>query len=228
MKLLKDYNITLIIDFDSTIVKTETLEDLATHVLREQNNREVVLNEISNLTKQGMEGDISFPDSLNRRLLLFKAQADDVEYIAQKTAEAISDSFIKNKAFFTTNKENIYIVSGGFKEIIMPTATILGIESDHVFANEFIYDNNRNMIGAQADNFLAQKGGKTKQVQALSLEGDVWVIGDGYTDFQIKESGAAHKFFAFTENVHRETVVKYANVELSQFDDLFPYILEKK
>jgi len=37
------------------------------------------------------------------------------------------------------------------------------------------------------------------------------VIGDGYTDFEIKNSGLANKFYAFTENVERENVMSQAD-----------------
>jgi len=43
------------------------------------------------------------------------------------------------------------------------------------------------------------------------LPGDVYVIGDGYTDYEIKHSGLANKFYAFTENVEREKVLAKAD-----------------
>ncbi|HRI79618.1 MAG TPA: phosphoglycerate dehydrogenase, partial [Cyclobacteriaceae bacterium] len=38
-----------------------------------------------------------------------------------------------------------------------------------------------------------------------------YVIGDGYTDYEIKHSGLANKFYAFTENVERESVSSKAD-----------------
>jgi len=37
------------------------------------------------------------------------------------------------------------------------------------------------------------------------------VIGDGYTDYEIKHAGFANKFYAFTENVEREKVLAKAD-----------------
>ena len=37
------------------------------------------------------------------------------------------------------------------------------------------------------------------------------MIGDGYTDYEIKHSGLANKFYAFTENVERENIVSKAD-----------------
>jgi D-3-phosphoglycerate dehydrogenase len=46
------------------------------------------------------------------------------------------------------------------------------------------------------------------------------VIGDGYTDFEIKESGLANKFYAFTENVSRPKVTSQADHIAPSFDEI--------
>lgn len=61
----------LVIDFDSTIIEVETLEELAEEALRDNKNKEEILKQISKITNQGMEGKISFTDSLQKRLSLF-------------------------------------------------------------------------------------------------------------------------------------------------------------
>jgi D-3-phosphoglycerate dehydrogenase / 2-oxoglutarate reductase len=48
-------------------------------------------------------------------------------------------------------------------------------------------------------------------LKKLNLPGDIYVIGDGYTDYEIKHAGLANKFFAFTENVERENVKNKAD-----------------
>src|SRR5262249_29524612 len=54
-------------------------------------------------------------------------------------------------------------------------------------------------------------------------DGDVYVVGDGYTDFEIKKNGAATKFFAFTENVARDAVIGHADHVVPNFDE-FLYV----
>ncbi|HPW63926.1 MAG TPA: phosphoglycerate dehydrogenase, partial [Cyclobacteriaceae bacterium] len=49
--------------------------------------------------------------------------------------------------------------------------------------------------------------------------GDVYVIGDGYTDYEIKHAGLANKFFAFTENVEREKVLSKADHVAPSLDE---------
>jgi D-3-phosphoglycerate dehydrogenase / 2-oxoglutarate reductase len=45
----------------------------------------------------------------------------------------------------------------------------------------------------------------------LNLQGEIVVIGDGFTDYELKASGLANRFYAFTENVERPNVVAVAD-----------------
>jgi D-3-phosphoglycerate dehydrogenase len=57
-------------------------------------------------------------------------------------------------------------------------------------------------------------------MKELNLQGEVFVIGDGYTDYQIREAGLASKFFAFTENVSRTNVTEKADHIAPSFDEV--------
>jgi D-3-phosphoglycerate dehydrogenase len=46
------------------------------------------------------------------------------------------------------------------------------------------------------------------------------MIGDGYTDYEVKEAGKANKFYAFVENVRREKIVKKADKVVESFDEI--------
>ena len=60
-------------------------------------------------------------------------------------------------------------------------------------------------------------------MQQLNLEGNLYGIGDGYSDFQLRESGLIKKFYAFTENISRESIVKKADHVTPSFDE-FLYV----
>ena len=60
-------------------------------------------------------------------------------------------------------------------------------------------------------------------MQQLNLEGDLYGIGDGYSDFQLRESGLIKKFYAFTENIARESIVTKADHVTPSFDE-FLYV----
>jgi len=60
-------------------------------------------------------------------------------------------------------------------------------------------------------------------IRDLNLQGDLYGIGDGYSDFQLRESGLIKKFFAYTENISRKSVTAKADHVTPSFDE-FLYI----
>jgi D-3-phosphoglycerate dehydrogenase len=86
-----------------------------------------------------------------------------------------------------------------------------------------VFDNIGNIIGYDIENPLSQENGKVKLLKQMPLEGDIYGIGDGHSDFQLKESGMIKKFFAFTENIERKTVAEKADHIAPSFDE-FLYV----
>ena len=216
---MKDTN--LIIDFDSTFVTIETLDELAQiSIGDDQDSVEL----IKHITHKAMAGELDFCDALSRRIEVLSPVKKDIEkLIIDIESNRISPSFAMNKEFINTYRENIYIVSGGFREVINPIVSLFGISEQHVFANSFVYDN-ENVVGYNKNEVMSTKPGKIHAVRNLCLPGRVVAIGDGYTDFQIKESGEASDFIAYTESVFREGVVSKADYIASSFDDVISYI----
>ena len=208
-----------IIDFDSTFIKHEGLEELASISLKKDPQRTKLLKQITNLTNRAMCGEMSFDESLSERLKLLKTNKAYIKETAEKLKKDISHSIARNKTFFQNNHKNIYIISGGFRDLIVPVVASFGIPESHVFANTFIFDKNDNVVGIDKNNFLSQNNGKAKQVEALGLKGDIYAIGDGHTDYQLKKVGIAKEFIAFTENIEREEVMKKADTIAPSFDE---------
>jgi len=207
MKLNKYF----VIDFDSTFTKVEAFDVLAEISLKDHPEMEERKNQIHQITNQGMDGSISFRESLEQRLHLLAPWRHHLEPLIQKLRGSVSESFKRNKEFFQTHADNIYIISNGFREFIEPIVTEYGIKPENILANEFRFDDQGKVIGFDVDNPLSANGGKVEQLKKLNLPGDVYVIGDGYTDYEIKHSGLANKFYAFTENVERENVKSKAD-----------------
>ena len=115
------------------------------------------------------------------------------------------------------NKERIWIVSGGFHDFIDETLYQFDILPSHILANRFVYNQEDWVVGFDENNYLSQAGGKVKALKSLNLKNEVVVIGDGWTDYEIKERGQADYFYAFTENVKREKVTRVADKVLSSF-----------
>ena len=127
---------------------------------------------------------------------LLKINQNDIELLIKKLSQSITHSFKKNKLFFAENYERILVISGGFKEFIVPIVDKFGIIESNVFANEFLYNLSGDIIGIDHKNVMSKNQGKVKQVELLKLNGEIHVIGDGYTDYEIKLAGAATHFLS--------------------------------
>ncbi|HXA00762.1 MAG TPA: phosphoglycerate dehydrogenase [Cytophagaceae bacterium] len=208
-----------IIDFDSTFTKVEALDELCEISLNDDPNKDRILQEVINLTNSGMEGKSSFTENLTKRLHLLRANKRHLAPLIAKLKTKVSESIIRNKDFFRDFSDNILIVSSGFKEFIVPIVTEYGIKEENIYANTFVFDEQDNIIGFDKSNVLCLDKGKIQQLKTLNLKGDVYVIGDGYTDYEIKEAGLANKFYAFTENIERNAVMEKAEHFAPSFDE---------
>ncbi|PWK27443.1 D-3-phosphoglycerate dehydrogenase [Arcicella aurantiaca] len=215
--------INFVIDFDSTFTKVEGLDELAAIALKGHKDQDKIVGQIKAITDRGMAGEIGFAESLKERVALLPANSSHVTELIEFLMGKISDSFARNEAFIRENTKNIYIVSSGFKDFIVPVAASMGVLEKNVFANTFTYDEEGNITGYDESNLLSQDKGKVKLLQSLDFEGDIYAIGDGYTDYEMREAGLANKFFAFTENVERQKVTDKADEIVHSFDE-FLYI----
>ena len=216
----------LIIDFDSTFVTVESLDELAHIVLKDNPESAQRLETIRAITRAGMEGSIPFDESLSKRLKFLNINQKDIHAATIVLAKKVTPSFKRNKQFLMENSQNILIISGGFYEMIIPIVSEYGILEDQVFANKFVYKGTSRIAHVDSQNIMAQSGGKVAQANALGLAGEIHVIGDGYTDYQIKSEGPAKKFFAFIENIRRNSVCEVADVVLSNIDDYIKFLAE--
>lgn len=209
-----------IIDYDSTFIKVESLDELSKI---SNGDDETINNKISEITNLGMEGKISFSDSLRKRIELIECNKEDIVKTVEILEKKVSDSFKNNVSFLKNNAENILIVSSGFHELIEPIVIKYGIKKENIFANKFLYDNDK-VIGYDKKNPLSKSQGKVNILKELKLKGEVHVIGDGYTDYEIKKEGLANYFYLFIENIKRESVVKSADYLLKSLDQFIKII----
>lgn len=208
-----------VIDFDSTFTKVEALDVLADIALAGHPELPLRKKQIEEITQQGMDGSISFRESLEQRLALLPITKPHLQALVGQLKAKVSESFKRNKEFFSTYAEQIYIISNGFREFIEPVVTEFGIKPSNILANEFIFDSQGKVTGFDTNNPLSKNNGKAERLKGLNLSGDVYVIGDGYTDYEIKNSGLANKFFAFTENVERQSVASKADHVAPSLDE---------
>jgi len=214
---------TYIIDFDSTFTQVEALDELARISLKNHPDRESIYKQIEDLTHLSMEGKLSFRESLHKRVSLLQANSDHLKQLVTRLKKKISASFLRNKTFFEKHSDDVLIVSGGFKEFITPVVLPYHIRKENIYANSFLFDDLGNIVGYDDANPLSEEGGKVKLLKELKLTGDIYGIGDGYSDFQLKELGMIKKFYAFTENIERKPILEKADHITPSFDE-FLYV----
>ncbi len=208
-----------VFDFDSTLTRVEALDVLAEITLQGKSDKDKIIEEIQKITNLGIDGDISFTESLESRIKLLNAHKNDLDHLVAELRNKISKSITSNKDFFEKYADDIYVISCGFKEFIVPIVKEYNIPAERVYANTFKFDLDGNIIGFDEKNVLSQHNGKIQCLKEMNLEGEVQVIGDGYSDYVMREAGIAHKFFAYTENVHREKATNNADHVTPNLDE---------
>ena len=212
-----------IFDFDSTLTKVEALDILAEITLANNPRKDAVIQEIIDITNLGIDGEISFTTSLEKRIQLLKANKADLNPLIEALKKQVSKSIESNKAFFEAYANDIYVISCGFKEFIDPIVAEYNIPTERVFANTFEFAADGEIIGFDATNPLSQHNGKIECLKGMNLSGEVQVIGDGYSDYVTREAGVADTFFAYTENVTRVKTTENADYIAPNLDE-FLYV----
>ena len=217
----------LIIDFDSTLISVETLEYLADISIKNSYKKKELVKKISHYTNLAMNGEMAFEESLDRRFNLMKICRSDINNTIIQLQNKIDQSFLNNIHFFKKYIHSIYVVSGGFKSIISPVLNSIFKANWNIYANEFLFNKNNHIIGINKDNPLAFSKGKVEIIKKLNLDCDVIIIGDGYTDYEIKKFGEASTFIQFIENINRKNLNSKADFIACNFNEIINYIDKK-
>lgn len=174
----------IVIDFDSTLVNNETIDELAKEANKEK--------EIKEITKLAMNGKIDYRDSLIKRVELIKGL--DLEKVNRaisritltKGAEdAIKE--LKKRGYI------VAVVSGGF-DIAIKKFKDLGI--DYIIANELILKDNK-VVGVKEK--VIDKGKIIDELMKKEKidKDNIVVVGDGANDLSMfKKAGLRIAFCA--------------------------------
>ncbi len=216
---MKTNNKYFILDFDSTFTKVEALDLLCEIALNGSSDKEKVIGQVKTITDRCMNGEITFRESLEKRFELLQANKADLELLIDELRDNVSVSVERNEEFFNNHADKVYIISNGFKEFILPIVTAYGVKPGHVFANTFEFDEEGNITGFDKENPLSGNNGKVETIKQLDLQGDIYMIGDGYSDYQVRAAGLANRFYAFTENIERDVVLEKADHVTPSLDE---------
>ncbi len=198
---------TVVFDFDSTLINRESLEE----ILRA---KKVDPKLFEAITRDGMAGKISFSESLEKRLTLANLTKDDFLVFGQVAKGLLVPGM---KELISQIEAEVWIVSGMIKEVILPTAKILGIPDNQVLGIELDWTKK----GARL-----QKDTPVDKVSIAKKKAELWSIpktgiGDGITDWELYNQGLVDDFIAFTGIVRRPEVLEKKGVkEAKTVDEL--------
>jgi len=215
-----DKKFNLIFDFDSTFIKLETIEVLANFSLEKNPNRISIAKQVKKMTALAMTGKLLFSSALLQRISLLELNEKHIYKTIEFLKTQISTSIKNSLSFFKKNRKNCYIVSGGFKEIIIPIVRDFNFIEDNIYANSFIYDNDS--ISVNINNPLSKDNGKV--LVAKNIKGNNIIIGDGYTDYEVKKYGQANIFIQYIENINRKELNNKADFISSDFKKIIKFI----
>ncbi|MBU6475545.1 MAG: phosphoserine phosphatase SerB [Alphaproteobacteria bacterium] len=179
----------LIADMDATIIRQETLNELAAHL--------GIQDKISTITEKAMNGEIDFPEALSQRvkmlaglpLAALAATLDKIQYSAGATTLAKT---------MNRHEAKCMLVSGGFEFFTAPIAEKIGFSrsfgnrleiSDGKLTGEIIPP----IVDKRAKEQIVVSQARTLGIQVQQ----VMAIGDGANDIpMLQRAGTGVGYFA--------------------------------
>ena len=201
-----------IFDFDSTLVRVEALDELAEIALEGRPDRTAVLARIREITALGMEGRMSIDASLRERMAMLHLRPAMVPALVARLSAAVTPSFLVHADRLRAMRDRVWVVSGGCHEWIEPTVERLGLRTDRVIANR-LRPAAGGLLELDPESPCMVDHGKATAIEAAAVPRPRVMVGDGMTDWRVKERGACDRFICFTEVVRRAPVAERADAE---------------
>ncbi len=195
---------TLVLDFDSTLITRESLEELLARA------RPDLAKEIREITAMGMDGRIGFKESMEKRLALARPSRAQVEALGREAIAWITPGMEGARG-----TADVWIVSGALTEAVLPVAAHLKIPPERVLATRARWSAKGELLGVEIRD-------KPEQLRphAAAMKRPRILVGDGMTDYEPFRAGLVDHFIAFTANVRRPSVVATGAPEARSVEDL--------
>lgn len=200
----------LAFDVDSTLLRVESLDTAVEAALSARDDFERATEQLHELTRAGMSGRIALRESLETRLELAALDRSMVETVAEQLRKRVTPGMKPLLNRLRDGGDDVHAISGGFADLLTPVLTDLGFASSQIHANSFVFDADR-VSGLDPDCPLSRNGGKADVLRVIGANAETIVmIGDGMTDYEAYEAGAADRFIGFGAIEAREVVIAAA------------------
>ncbi len=212
---------TVFLDFDYTLVNTDSWDVLCDTVLSRKTEEERTAQkaEFQEIKEMLEDGRGSFFEVLQRRIVLLEPTRDDIAKAAVNIMEKISANAKTAVDGLKAAGKTVRIIGGSVRELIEPVATSLGIEADHIDCNELDYDGDV-AVAADMGNPLSQDGGKQYIVSEGAAPGTGAIVGSGPDDLEVKDMGGAAIFVAYTATRNLEAIAAKADKVITDLGEL--------
>jgi phosphoserine phosphatase len=207
----------ILFDFDSTLVPCESLEILCQARLAGAPEK---LAELERLTAAGMDGSLAFEASLRGRLAIARPDLEATRALGRQLAEGLSRGAAELVADLHAEGHEVWIVSGGFQEILLEVGRSLSIPEKRIHGVQCRWGPDGSLVALDARiGFLVSMGEGLRRLARPPAPGGVGV-GDGATDLALRDAALVHRFVAYTEHARRVRVVAQADFEAANMEAL--------
>ncbi|XP_076245724.1 phosphoserine phosphatase [Calliopsis andreniformis] len=200
-------------DVDSTVIREEGIDELAKFCGKG--------DEVTALTKQAMQGCVTFQQSLTERLNIINPSITQVKQLLLLHPSNLSSGIEALIKALHSRQKKVFLISGGFRCLIEPVAISLDIPLENVFSNRLKFYFTGEYAGFDEKQLTAKSGGKAKVIQHLKKEKGFETIvhvGDGATD--LETISVAELFIGYGGNIVRDSVKLGAPWFVTNFEEL--------
>jgi len=194
-------------DVDSTLLRVESLDTALEAALAEREDRIAAKTRLHEITQAGMSGSMALRDSLEARLQLAALDREGVAAIAEHLRQRLTPGMAPLLSRLRSEGDTLHAISGGFADLLEPVLVDLGFGQGDIHANRFVWEGDR-VAGLDTGYPLSRNGGKAEILTSISRQaGETIMVGDGMTDFEAYEAGAADRFIGFGLIARRDVVI---------------------
>lgn len=200
-------------DVDSTVIPEEGIDVLAE--FKGQGKA------VAELTNQAMGGNVDFRTALEQRLSLIQPAKTDFERLLKEHPVVLSSGVRELIDTLHARGTHVYLVSGGFRQMIDVVAEEVSIPYNRIYANNILFHEDGSYAGFDPSEPTSSDGGKAAVVNMLKdVHGykTVVMVGDGATDMQARPPADA--FIGYGGTIAREIVKSGADLFVLDFQEV--------
>ena len=168
-------------DVDSTVCTDEGIDELAEYLGKGE--------EVAEMTAAAMGGGVPFREALDARLRAMQPTRESVDAFVAANPPKLSPGIADLFAALRAAGKEVYLVSGGFRAMIVPVAAALDVPRENIFANDILFKEDGTYDTFDPEAFTSAAGGKAravKHIKAADGHATMGMVGDGATDLEAR------------------------------------------